>query len=234
MVGLCLACQQVRAINHFLVLVLSYRSTRMKLVVVNKLLINRGWRLITKTSRLQLLAPTEAYPDEHLIVLPVQSTTPLPTGTLDSLMRRVNQTQSAPSWPQLLSRMQSLELIIEKSADVLWGRVSLNGLFLVVRGNDITCLTTQILAILPDLMVDSANSCCGLPETLSFDIRHDMTELWSFLRQLRANYIADLSGIDLTTINRFISGKEFPSPKQTIQLQQSFQELSNQLLRLSG
>lgn len=206
----------------------------MKLVVVNKLLINRGWRLITKTSRLQLLAPNEAHPDEHLIVLPAQNNTLLPTGTLDSLMRRVNQTQSAPSWPQSLSRTQSLELIIEKSADLVWGRVSLNGLFLVVCGTDTTCLTTQILGILTDLLADSASSCCGLSETMAFDIRHDITELWAFLRQLRAPYIADLSGIDLATINRFISGKEFPSPKQTLQLQQSFQELGHQLLRLSG
>ncbi len=206
----------------------------MKLVVVNKLLINRGWRLITRTNRLQLLIPNEAPSDEHLIVLPAQSSTPLPTGTLDSLMRWVNQTQSGSPWHQALLRMQSLELVIEKSADVLWGRLNLNGLFLVVRGNDTTCLTTQILGILTDLLADSASSCCGLSETLTFDIRHDMTELWSFLRQLRANYIADLSGIDLATINRFISGKAFPSPQQTRQLQQSFQELGNQLLRLSG
>ncbi len=206
----------------------------MKLVVVNKLLINRGWRLITKTSQLQLLTPSEAQSDEHLIALPTQSTTPLPTGTLDALMRRVNQTQSGFPWSQALSRTQSLEIIIEKSADVLWGRVSLDGLFVVVWGNDVACLRTQILGILADLLADSASSCCGLPETLSFDIRHDMTELWAFLRQLRADYIADLSGIDLATINRFISGKEFPSRKQTLQLQQSFQELGNQLLRLSG
>ena len=205
----------------------------MKLVVVHKLLINRGWRLITKTSRLQLLTPNEAHPDEHLIVLPAQRNIPLPTGTLDSLMRRVNQTQSALSWPQSLSRAQSLELIIEKSADVLWGRVSLNGLFLVVWGSDVACLTTQIRSILTDLLADSASSSCSLSETMAFDIRHDMTELWTFLRQLRVNYIADLSGIDLATINRFISGKEFPSPKQTVQLQQSFRELGNQLLRLS-
>lgn len=206
----------------------------MKLVVVNKLLMNRGWRLITRTSQIQLLTPDDAQTDDRLIVLPAQSPIPLPTGTFDALMRRVNQTQSFPDWKQALSRVQSLELIIEKSADGLWGRVSLDGLFLVVRGTDTTCLTTQVRTILTGLFVDSTSACCGLPETLAFDIRHDMTELWSFLRQLRATHIADLSGIDLTTINRFISGKEFPSPKQTLRLQQSFQELGHQLLRLSG
>lgn len=206
----------------------------MKLVVVNKLLINRGWRLITKTSQSQLLAPKDAQSDERLIVLPSQSATPLPTGTFDSLMRRVNQTQSVPAWHQALSRTQSLELIIEKATDGLWGRMSLNGLFLIVRGDDTTCLTTQIRTTLTNLLANSTSACGGLPEALSFDIRHDMTELWSFLRQLRATYIADLSGIDLATINRFMSGNEFPSPKQTLRLQQSFQEMGHQLLRLSG
>lgn len=205
----------------------------MKLLVVNKLVINRGWRLIEKTSRTLLFAPDETRQEEHLIILPAKSSTPLPAGTVDTIMRRVNQTKPDSPWPCALSRTQSLELIVEKAADVLWGRISVNGLFLVVRGSDTNCLTKQIQEILIDLMTKSVDTS-RLPQTPSFAIRYDMTEVWSFLRQMRPAYIADMTGIELATINRFITGTAFPSPEQMAKIQQSFQELGNQLLRLSG
>lgn len=204
----------------------------MKLLVVNKLLINRGWRLTAKTSRIHLWAPNEMLPEERLIILPAKSPAPLPVGTLETIMRRVNQTQPGFPWSRALSDMRSLELIVEKSSGLLWGRISIGSLFLVIWGNTTTCLTTQIHEILTELITESASN--RLPRTLSFEMRYDMTEVWSFLRQVRVNYVADMAGIEQATINRFISGTEFPSSEQMVQIQKSLHELGNQLLRLSS
>lgn len=206
----------------------------MKLIVVNKLLVNRGWQLTTRASRFHRWISDKALPGEHLVILPAKSSTALPVGTVETIMRRINQAQPTTCWSRALSGVRSLELVVEKAGDVLWGRVAIKGLFLVVWGNDTYCLTTQVQEILTGLMAESADHSDWSACTLAFDIRYDMTEVWSFLREIRVSYLADLAGIEPATINRFVSGKEFPSTEQMVQLQKSLQEMGHHLLRLSS
>ncbi|QJD77457.1 hypothetical protein [Spirosoma rhododendri] len=206
----------------------------MKLLVVNKLLINRGWQVIDKTSRMYLLSPDSQLRTERLIVLPSQNSVPVPTGTLEAIMRRAGQVKSTQPWHQAITNKGALHLTTERTGDHLWGRLDINGLLLIVRSTDTTCLITQVREILAALLADTIGDSCQLVESLHIEACQDMTEVWDLLRQIRGSYLADNSGVDLALVNQFIGGTAFPSAEQTCKLQKSIRELGQHLLQLAG
>lgn len=206
----------------------------MKLLVVNKLLINRGWQLIDKTSRMNLLSPDSQLRAERLIVLPSQSTASVPTGTLEAIMRRAGQVKSTQPWHSTLSDNQVLHLTVEKAGDHVWARLDISGLLLVVRGTDMSGLITQVRESLAELLAETVGDACQLVDSLRIEACQDMTEVWDLLRQVRGSYLADNSGIDLALVNQFIGGTAFPSAEQTCKLQKSILALGHQLLQLAS
>lgn len=206
----------------------------MKLLVVNKLLVNRGWQLVNKTSQMHLLSPDSQLRKERLIVLPSQSTAPVPTGTLEAIMRRASQVKSTQPWHLALSGGQTLHLTVEKAGDHVWARLDLDGLLLVMRGTDMNCLDTLIRESLAELLAETIGDACQLVDSLRIESCQDMTEVWDLLRQVRGSYLADHSGVNLALVNQFIGGTAFPSAEQTCKLQKSIRALGHQLLQLAG
>jgi predicted RNA binding protein YcfA (HicA-like mRNA interferase family) len=206
----------------------------MKLVVVNKLLVNRGWQLVDKTSRMNMLSPDSQLRAERLIVLPSQNTAPVPTGTLEAIMRRAGQVKSTQPWHCALFNNKVLHLTTEKTGDHVWGRLDVSGLLLVVRGTDMDCLIAQIRESLAELLSDTVSDACQLVESLQIEACQDLTEVWHLLRQIRGSYLADNSGVDLALVNQFIGGTAFPSAEQTCKLRNSIVALGHQLLQLAG
>ncbi len=132
----------------------------------------------------------------------------------------------------------SLEVIIEKGEDVLYGRIKGNEYFSPVTAAD---SKKEVLENLKMLIKDyqehegKEDSFWGKVdvEKVSFELRYDLQAFFAEYDFLNASAIARHADMNESLVRQYASGKKFPSAEQTKKLESTIKALTKPLQKLS-
>ena len=113
-----------------------------------------------------------------------------------------------------------LQLIIEKEAGTLWGRVSYDKNIIVDSGTTLQSLERKIRKALKDFHDLS---------DVEFNYAYDLTVFFEQFNFLNQSKIAELSGINPGLLRQYASGVKHPSKEQAGKIQMAITDLANKL-----
>ncbi len=113
-----------------------------------------------------------------------------------------------------------LQLIIEKDAGTLWGRVSYGSNMIVDSGASMSVLERKLRKALKD---------CHNLENVEFTYSYDLTVFFDEFSFLNQSKIAELSGINPGLLRQYASGVKHPSREQANKIQVAIKDLANRL-----
>lgn len=113
-----------------------------------------------------------------------------------------------------------LQLIIEKEAGILWGRVSYDKNIIVDSATTLQILERKIKKALNDFhdVVE-----------VEFSYAYDLTVFFEQFNFLNQSKVAELSGINPGLLRQYASGVKHPSKEQTSKIQIAIKDLANKL-----
>ncbi|MCK8493093.1 MULTISPECIES: hypothetical protein [Spirosoma] len=204
----------------------------MKTSVLNKLLQEKGWEVIQKHKGYNLLSHSIKN-NAACFVIPTTNSEKIPTGTLNALLRTAYKSGTGSHWTTVLRHTKVFEVVMEKQGKSIWGRIETPNILAAARGTSVEQVINTLQAILTSCASDETTCYRSVINAIDFVPVYDTTAVWDLFRQLKANHIAGHTGIDLESINRFMTGSTFPSVEQAERLEASIHELGRQLMQLS-
>ncbi|MCX6216417.1 hypothetical protein [Spirosoma sp.] len=129
--------------------------------------------------------------------------------------------------------MKSLELILEKQEDELWGRVEAPGFLYTTSGETIEEVTSNIKELIADFFAHEGKA---FPEwqgitidNIAFDYTYDLTAFFEVFSELKMGAIASRAGINQTLMRQYASGHKHPSSQQAKKIEQAVHQLATTL-----
>jgi hypothetical protein len=115
---------------------------------------------------------------------------------------------------KISSKLQNLQLTLEKTDGKLWGRVTVDGNIVFDSASSVTALKKKLKKALKDFQ--------GL-EDVQFDYAYDLTTFFAEFSFLDQSKIAELAGINPGLIRQYSSGHKQPSKKRLEKLKKLFE-----------
>lgn len=206
----------------------------MDIVILSELVQERGWQISKKRHGHHLLEHTLKSQTASLII-PTCSSEQVPAGTLNAILRLAHdrKTTHLYHWTSFVKDTKNIDVILEKQADGLWGRIEIFGLLIATRGCTVDCVTNSLRTLLIEFAVEETPSCCPAIASVPFVPVYDTTAVWTIIKQLKATYIAEQVGIDTELIGQFMTGNTHPCSELATRLERSIHELGRQLMQVS-
>lgn len=204
----------------------------MKTTVLSRLLQEKGWRIVQQQNYHCQFGHSIK---NHAVsfIIPITSTEQIPDGTLNAILRSISKIGSSSHWTTSITQSKSHNVILEKQGKFIWGRVETQSLLAATRGYSVEDVISKLKLTLADCATNDDVCFRSLFESIAFEPVYDTTAVWDLFRQLKAHQIAGDAGIDMESINRFMSGTTFPSVEQAARLEASIHALGRQLMQLS-
>jgi predicted RNA binding protein YcfA (HicA-like mRNA interferase family) len=204
----------------------------MDIAILSELLQDKGWQ-VSKKRRDHYLLKHAFKLNTACFVVPTFSSEQLPAGTLNAVARMAHAKKETNHWTTFINNAKNVNVILEKHAGGLWGRIEMPGLLMATYGRDADFVADTLRALLIEFALEKSISYCSLIATLPFVYVYDTTAIWSLVKQLKATHIAEQVGIDMELIGQFMTGNTYPSPEVATRLENSIHELGRQLLEIS-
>ncbi|QIP16407.1 hypothetical protein G8759_29070 [Spirosoma aureum] len=204
----------------------------MKISALNRLLQEKGWEVIQKHQTHSLLGHSTRN-HATCFIIPATGLEQVPTGTLNATVRAAHKSGGTSHWTTVLRHTKAFNVILEKQGKSIWGRIETPCLLAATRGNSVENVINTLRTVLIDCATDENVCYRSTFESIIFEPVYDTTAVWDLFKQLKANHIAGHAGIDMESINRFMTGSRFPSVEQAERLEASIHELGRQLLQVS-
>ncbi|GAB3894904.1 type II toxin-antitoxin system HicA family toxin [Spirosoma agri] len=205
----------------------------MKLSVLTKLLREKGWEVVQKHKSYSLFGHSIRN-QAACYIIPATGSDQLPIGTLNAILRAAgNKSGSSSHWTTQLRYTKAVNVIIEKQGKSIWGRIEIPGLLATTRGRTVDEVISLLRSVLIGCASDEYTCYKSTLDSIIFQPLYDTTAVWDLFKQMKANHIAGNAGIDMESINQFMTGSTFPSVEQAERLEASIHELGRQLMQVS-
>jgi hypothetical protein len=122
--------------------------------------------------------------------------------------------------------INNVELIVEKGAEGIWGRVNYNDNLITEQGDTLDDLKLKLKMLLHDFE-DVA------PESIVFDIRYDVYSLFEQFDFLNISKVAKYAGIHPGLLRQYASGVKHPSLNQVKKIEETLHKLAGQMQKAS-
>jgi hypothetical protein len=116
-----------------------------------------------------------------------------------------------------------ISLIVEKSGDDLWGRITVNGNLIVDSASTQEALKKKL--------VKAAKDFEGV-DIDSFEISHDLTSFFEQYSYLSISDIAEKAGINPGLMRQYAAGVKFPSEERVRHIQDAIREIGKELSKV--
>ena len=204
----------------------------MDIGVLTGLLEEKGWQ-INQQCKDHHLFEHKSRPQLTSFILPSSPSETVPAGTFNAIMRVAHARKETRHWTLFIREVKEVNLIFEKQADSLWGRIELPGLIVSTHGHTADCVATSLRSLLIEFALDNALSACSAIMALPFLYVYDTTAVWTLVKQVKASHIAELIGVDIDLVGQYMTGSTYPGPEIAGRLEDSIHELGRQLLQIS-
>ena len=114
----------------------------------------------------------------------------------------------------------TMQLILEKDGDKLWGRISYDDNLIVDSATTLQTLEKKLRKLLKDF---------HKVEDLKFEYAYDLTVFFEEFNFLNQSKIAELSGINASLLRQYASGVKNPSEVQAKKIQTTIRNLAIRL-----
>jgi len=115
---------------------------------------------------------------------------------------------------------KSLPLIVEGTANELWGRVTINENLIVDSASTLEALKKQLKKLI--LEIEEV-------EVEDFQVSYDLTSFFTEHSYLNVSDIAKRVGINENLMRQYASGHKFPSEERVKEIQKSIREIGKEL-----
>ncbi|RYC71485.1 MULTISPECIES: hypothetical protein [Spirosoma] len=204
----------------------------MKLTILTKLLLEEGWQTSHSQHAHTLFMYSHKSGSPSLLI-PFGSSEQVPIGTFNAILRSARQKKRHENWLSFLLTTHTARVVLEKQDDMLWGRIELPGLLIATRGCSVDCVRDTLRSLLLSQVDQYDSSYRKAIDSMHFNPVYDTTAVWELIKQLKANHIADETGLDIDLLGSFMTGASFPCPDQATRLERSIRELGRQLMQVS-
>ena len=117
---------------------------------------------------------------------------------------------------------KALPLIVEGSADGLWGRVTIKDNLIVESASTLEALKKQIKKLIFEFEGVEIND---------FQVSYDLSGFFSEHSYLNVSDIAQRAGINSALMRQYVSGIKFPSEDRVKEIQKAIREIGKELTK---
>lgn len=133
--------------------------------------------------------------------------------------------------------MKSLEIILEKQDDEIWGRVEAPGFFYTTAGESVDEIEKNLKELIEDFLENEGKT---MPEwagvtsnDIAFTYTSDLTAFFDLFNELKKGTVGSRAGINETLMRQYVSGIKHPSLQQAKKIEEAIHHLGETLLRVS-
>ena len=117
-------------------------------------------------------------------------------------------------------KVMTIQLILEKDGDKLWGRISYDDNLIVDSATNLQAIEKKLRKALKDF---------HKIEEVKFEYAYDLTVFFEEFNFLNQSKIAELSGINASLLRQYASGVKNPSEVQAKKIQATIRNLAMRL-----
>lgn len=133
--------------------------------------------------------------------------------------------------------MRTLEVILEKQDDEIWGRVEAPGFFYTTVGETVEEIENSLKELVDDFLEnegkDMAEWAGVTPGNIAFTYTSDLSAFFDLFNELKKGAIGSRAGINETLMRQYVSGLKHPSLQQAKKIEEAIHHLGETLLRVS-
>lgn len=133
-------------------------------------------------------------------------------------------------------KITSLQIILEKGQDSIWGRIECDDLLLVQEGKTVDLVTEGLKEQLIDYVENEGKESKFWKKLditqLEFTYYYDLTQFFEYFDVFKISTFAKLSGINPSLLRKYASGITYPSEKQLNKIQIALDTLVTDLSKI--
>ena len=123
--------------------------------------------------------------------------------------------------------MEQINLVIENAKDgLVWGRIEYDDNLLVESAENAEELQVKMKTLLFDFHDLE-------PDTISFDIRYDLSAFFENFGYLKISEIAKYAGLNASLLRHYVAGSKTASKAQVMKLQEAIHKVGNELAQVT-
>jgi hypothetical protein len=121
------------------------------------------------------------------------------------------------------SKATTLQLIVEKQDDELWGRTKVKGNLIVETAKNVESLKKKMKALVFDFEE---------VEVDDFEVSYDLTSFFEQYSFLNISDLAKRAGINPTLMRQYVSGNKYPSVDRVQEIENAVRSIGKELARI--
>lgn len=133
--------------------------------------------------------------------------------------------------------MKTLEVVLEKQEDEIWGRVEAPGFLYTTVGETVDEIEFNLKDQIADFLENEGRDMSewtGITiNEIAFTFTADLTAFFDLFSELKKGSIGSSAGINESLMRQYVSGFKHPSIQQAKKIEEAIHRLGEALLRVS-